>query len=72
MLIRDTQFDEDACLTRTGNAPFNRASLNNIAMAVVFANRRAGEGIVTVARRFQLYRREAIQAICGPREPSVA
>ncbi len=35
---RDCVFGEDACLTRTG--PTNRASLDNIALAVIFANRR--------------------------------
>ncbi len=38
--VRDTALGEDACLTRTGNGPLNRASLNTIALAVVFANRR--------------------------------
>ena len=40
--VRDTTLGEDACLARTGNGPLNRASLNNIALAVVFANRRGG------------------------------
>ena len=37
---RDCVFGKDACLARTGNGPANRSSLNNIALAVIFANRR--------------------------------
>ena len=36
---------EDACLTRTGNGPANRVSLNNTALAVVFASRRGAESL---------------------------
>ncbi len=42
---RDCVFGEDACLTRTGNGPANRASLNSIALAVVFASRREAESL---------------------------
>ena len=34
---RDCVFGEDACLTRTGNGPANRAMPDNIALAAVFA-----------------------------------
>ena len=37
---RDRVHGGDACLTRTGNGPANRASPNSIAPAVVFASRR--------------------------------
>ena len=36
---RDCNFGEDACLTHTGNGPLNRACLNTIALAVIFATR---------------------------------
>ncbi len=36
---------EDACRTRTGNGPANRASLNYIALAVIFAHRREAESL---------------------------
>ncbi len=53
---RDCVFGEDAC--PTGSA--NRASLNNIALAVIFANRR--ESLAETRRRLQLDRREAVAA----------
>ncbi len=61
---RDCVFGEDACLTRTGNGPANRASLNNIALAVIFANRR--ESLAETRRRLQLDRREAVAALIQP------
>ena len=64
--VRDTTLGEDACLTRTGNAPLNRASLNSIALAVVFANRCDGESLATAFRRFQLNPQDCIQAVCEP------
>ncbi len=63
---RDTLLDEDACLTRTRHGPLNRASLNNIALAVVFAIHQPGEGPVTTMRRLQLDRGAAIRAVCEP------
>ena len=63
---RDCVFGEDACLTRTGHCPANRASLNNIALAVVFANRREAESLAETRRRLQLNRSEAIAALTRP------
>ncbi len=63
---RDCVFGEDACLTRTDNGPANRASLNNIALAVIFANRRETESLAETRRRLQLDRREAINALTRP------
>ena len=63
---RDCVYGEDACLTRTGNGPANRASLNNIALAVVFANRREAESLAETRRRLQLDRREALDALTRP------
>ena len=63
---RDCVYDEDACLTRTGHGPANRASLNNIALAVVFANRRESEILAENRRRLQLNRSEAIAALTRP------
>ena len=63
---RDCVCGEDACLTRTGNGPANRASLNNIALAVIFANRREAESLAETRRRLQLDRSEAIAALTRP------
>ncbi len=63
---RDCVFGEDACLTRTGNGPANRASLNNIALAVVFASRREAESLAETRRRLQPDRSEAIAALTRP------
>ena len=63
---RDTTFGEDACMTRTGNGPINRASLNAIALAVVFTNQSEGESLAETLRRFQLQRKDAIRAVCEP------
>ena len=65
---RDCVCGEDACLTRTGNGPANRASLNNIAFAVIFANRREMESLADTRRRPQLNRSEAIAALARPRD----
>ena len=64
--VRDTALGEDACLARTGNGPLNRASLNTIALAVVFANRRDGETLAATFRRFQLRPKDAVRAVCDP------
>ena len=63
---RDCVFGEDACLTRTGNGPANRASLNNIALAVIFASRREADSLAATRRRLQLYRSEAVAALTRP------
>ena len=63
---RDCVYGEDACLTRTGNGPANRASLNNIALAVIFANRQEAESLAETRRRLQLNRSDAIAALTQP------
>ena len=63
---RDCVYGEDACLTRTGNGPANRASLNNIALAAIFANRKEAESLAETRRRFQLNRSDAIAALTQP------
>ena len=63
---RDCVFGEDACLTRTGHGPANRASLNNIALAVIFASRRETESLAETRRRLQLNRSDAIAALTLP------
>ena len=63
---RDCVYGEDACLTRTGNSPANRASLNRIALAVVFASRRRTESLTETRCRLQLDRSEAIAALTRP------
>ena len=63
---RDCVLGEDACLTRTDHGPANRASLNNIALAVVFANRREAESLAETRRRLQLNRSEAVAALIRP------
>ena len=42
---RDCVFGEDACVARTGNGPANRASLNNIALTVIFTNHLEAESL---------------------------
>ena len=63
---RDCVYGEDACLTRTGHGPANRASLNSIALAVVFASRREAESLAGTRRRLQLDRSEAVEALTRP------
>ena len=64
--VRDTVPDGDACQTRTGNGPTNRAGTDMIALAVVFADRRGGEGITEAMRRLQPTRGDAIRAVRDP------
>ena len=66
LLNFDDDGGEDACLTRTGNGPAHRASLNNIALAMIFANRREMESLAETRRRLQLNRSEAIAALTRP------
>ena len=63
---RDCVHGEDACLTRTGHGPANRASLNNIALALIFVNRRQAESLAATRRRLQLNRSQAIFALTRP------
>ncbi len=63
---RDCVHGEDACLTRTDHGPANRASLNNIALALIFVNRRQAESLAATRRRLQLNRSQAIFALTRP------
>ncbi len=63
---RDCVFGEDACLTRTGHGPVGRASLNTIALALIFVNRRQAESLAATRRRLQLNRSQAIAALTLP------
>ena len=63
---RDRLYGEDACLTGAGHGPANRASLNSIALAVVFASRREAESLAGTRRRLQLNRSEAVEALTRP------
>lgn len=63
---RDCAFGEDVCLARTGNGPANRASPNNIALAVIFANHREAESLTETRLLLQLGRRKAIAALTQP------
>ena len=60
---RGCVFGEDACLTRTGHGPANRASLKTIALAVIFASRREAETLAETRRRLQLNHCDAIAAL---------
>ena len=60
---RDRAFGGDACQTRTGNGPANRASPNNLAPAVILTGRTGGESLSDARRRPRLDRVAAIQAL---------
>ncbi len=47
---RGSVFGEDACLARTGGGPANRARRNNIALALIFADRRGTEHLAQTRR----------------------
>ena len=47
-------------------APANRASLNNIALAVILASRRKAESLAETRRWLQFDRSEAIAALTRP------
>ena len=63
-LRRDKTFDEDACLARTGLAPANRATCNNIALAVIL--HQGNTNAAAALRHFTLYRRAAFAALLSP------
>ena len=64
--VRDCVHGEDACLTRTGHGPANRASPGTIALALIFVNRRQAESLAATRRRLQLNRSQAIFALTLP------
>ncbi len=60
---RDRAFGGDACQTRNGNGPANRASPSSIAPAVILTGRTGGESLADARRRLQLDRAGAIKAL---------
>ena len=63
-LRRDKTFDEDACLARTGLAPANRATCNNIALALIL--HQGNTNAAAALRHFTLYRKAAFAALLSP------
>ena len=63
---RDRRCGGDACLTRTGSGPANRASLNSMAPAVVFAGRRGAESPAQTRRRLRPACSQAAAALARP------
>ena len=63
-LRRDKTFDEDACLARTGLAPANRATCNNIALAVIL--HQGNTNAAAAMRHFMLHRKAAFAALLSP------
>ena len=61
---RDVSMGEDASRVRKGHAPANNATLNNIALAVVF--HRGFRYVPEANLHFMMRRREAIDAIMSP------
>ena len=62
--VRDVNFKEDACLSRTMHAPNNGAICNCIALAVILSR---GPKIAETRRDFALHRHKAIKAGLSPR-----
>ena len=65
---RDLVHGEDACLMRTGNGPANRATINNLALAVVFRSRdpATDRTLADTRTRLQMQRDQAIRALTNP------
>ena len=63
-LRRDKTFDEDACLARTGLGPANRATCNNIALALIL--HQGNTNAAAALRHFTLYRKAAFAALLSP------
>ena len=61
--VRDVNFREDACLSRTMHAPNNGAICNCIALAIIL---RRSPNIAEMRRHFALHRHEAIEAVLSP------
>ena len=62
---RDKTLDEDACLARTGLAPANRATCNNLVLALIL-HRRQWHNAAAALRHFTLHRKLALQALLSP------
>ena len=61
--VRDVNFKEDACLSRTMHAPNNGAICNCIALAIII---RRSPKIAEMRRYFNLHRHEAVKAVLSP------
>ena len=61
--VRDVNFKEDACLSRTMHAPNNGAICNCIALAIII---RRSPYIAEMRRHFNLHRHEAVKAVLSP------
>ena len=61
--VRDVNFGEDACLSRTMHAPINGAICNCIALAIIF---RRSPNVAEIRRHFALHHHEAIEAVLLP------
>ena len=67
--IRDCTFGEDACLTRTNHGPANRATCNNIALALIVRQNRF-DSVPQALRHFSLHRQESMDAVLNlPQAP---
>ena len=61
---RDTTFGEDACLMHTGHGPSNNATVNNLALAIIF--HLGFRQVQAAVQHFAMDRREAICAVTEP------
>ena len=61
--VRDVNFGEDACLSRTMHAPINGAICNCIALAIMLTR---SPNIAKMSHHFALHRHEAIEAVLLP------
>ena len=64
---RDKTLDEDACLARSGLAPANRATCNNLVLALIL-HRRRWHNAAAALRYFTLHRKAALQTLLRPTE----
>ena len=62
---RDKTLEEDACLARSGLAPANRATCNNIVLALIL-HRRRWDNAAAALRYFTLHRTAAVEALLAP------
>ena len=62
---RDKTLEEDACLARSGLAPANRATCNNIVLALIL-HRRRWDNAAAALRYFTLHRTAAFEALLAP------
>ena len=62
---RDRTLCEDACMARSGFSPANRATCNNIVLALILHHRR-WDNAAQALRYFTLRRSEAFKALLAP------